>query len=156
MPLKNPYRTRITAGGDRLEYFGNVTTHTAGMESFKILVNSIISTPNAKCCTADISNMYLCSLLDKPEYVKFRVSLIPPAIIDHYKLRPLIHNGYIYAKIKKAWYGLKQSGKIAHDDLVRQLGEQISRLPNHRKWNKSHNLLVPASLVVCLIQISWR
>jgi len=93
------------------------------MESFKILVNSIISTPNARCCTADISNMYLCSLLDKPEYVKFRVSLIPPAIIDHYKLKPLIHNGYIYARIKKAWYGLKQSGKIAHDDLVQQLGE---------------------------------
>ena len=39
---EDPYRTRITAGGDRLEYFGNVTTHTAGMEAFKILLNSII------------------------------------------------------------------------------------------------------------------
>ena len=33
----------------------------------------------------------------------------------------MIHNGYVYAKIKKAWYGLKQSGKIAHDDLVLHL-----------------------------------
>ena len=30
------YRTRITAGGDKLEYEGDVTTHTANMETFKI------------------------------------------------------------------------------------------------------------------------
>ena len=92
------------------------------MESFKILLNSIISTPNAKCYTADISNMYLCSFLEHPEYVKFRVSLIPPTIIEHYKLKPLIHNGISMPK-SKAWYGLKQSGKIAHNDLVRQLSK---------------------------------
>ena len=33
----------------------------------------------------------------------------------------MVHNGYVYAKIKAAWYGLKQSGKIAHDDLVAHL-----------------------------------
>ena len=27
----------------------------------------------------------------------------------------------MYAKIKRAWYGLKQSGKIAHDNLVAHL-----------------------------------
>jgi hypothetical protein len=42
--------------------------------------------------------------------------MIPPSIIAHYNLTPMIHNGYLYAKIKKAWYGLKQSGKIAHDE----------------------------------------
>ena len=118
---EDPYRTRITAGGDKLEYFGDVTTHTAGMEAFKILVNSIISIPNARCCTADISNMYLYSSLDQPEFVKFKMTMIPESIIQHYKLRQLAHNGYVYARIKKARYGLKQSGKIAHDDLVQQL-----------------------------------
>ena len=44
--------------------------------------------------------------------------MIPESIIQHYKLRNLVHNGYEYARIKKAWYDLKQSGKIAHDDLV--------------------------------------
>ena len=120
---EDPYRTRITAGGDKLEYYGDVTTHVAGMEAFKILSNSIVSTPGAKCCTADISNMYLCSDLDTPEYVKFKASMIPPSIIDHYNLTPLIQDGYIYAKSNKAWYGLKQSGKIAHDDLVQQLAK---------------------------------
>ena len=49
--------------------------------------------------------------------------MIPEAIIQHYGLRALAHNGYVYARIKKAWYGLKQSGKIAHDDLVTQLSK---------------------------------
>ena len=29
--------------------------------------------------------------------------------------------GFVYAKINKAWFGLKQSEKIAHDDLVQHL-----------------------------------
>ena len=106
-PKIYPHRTRITAGGDRLEYFGNITTHTSGMEAFKILLNCIISTPNARYCTADISNMYLCSTLDQPEFVKFKVSMILDAIVKHYNLESLIHNRYVYARIKKAWYGLK-------------------------------------------------
>ena len=56
-----PYRTRITAGGDRIDYEGNVTTHTASMETIKMHWNSVISTPGAKYCTADISNMYTCA-----------------------------------------------------------------------------------------------
>ena len=30
-----PYRTRITAGGNLLDYFGDTTTHTASMETIK-------------------------------------------------------------------------------------------------------------------------
>ena len=71
----------------------------------------------------DISDMYLCSQLEHPEFVKFKISMIPEAIIQHYGLRELAQNGYVYARIKKAWYGLKQSGKIAHDDLVTQLSK---------------------------------
>ena len=43
--------------------------------------------------------------------------------MDYYHLWGLIHNGHVYAKVKKAWYGLKQSGKIAHDDLVEHLAK---------------------------------
>ena len=38
-------------------------------------------------------------------------------------IRPLVVNGYVYARINRAWYGLKQGGKIAHDDLVEHLGK---------------------------------
>jgi hypothetical protein len=53
------YRCRITGGGDRLTYEGDVSTKTAALETFKLLLNSVISTAGAKMCTGDISNMYL-------------------------------------------------------------------------------------------------
>ena len=65
--------------------------------------------------------MYLESTLEDPEYVRFRADMVSGRIIDYYNLRDKIYNGYIYAKIEKAWYGLKQAGRIAHDDLVQQL-----------------------------------
>jgi hypothetical protein len=40
--------TQLTAGGDRINYPGNCGTPTADMILFKILINSILSTPNAK------------------------------------------------------------------------------------------------------------
>ena len=116
-----PDRTRITCGGDVLDYFRDVTTHTASMETIKMHWNSVLSTPDARYCTGDISNMYLMSVLPEVEYVRFRYKLIPPRIIAHYNLDSLVVDGYVYAKINNAWYGLKQSGKISHDDLVQHL-----------------------------------
>ena len=91
------------------------------MEAIKTHWNSVSSTPNAKYCTGDISNMYLMSDLVNLEYVKFKVDMRPPCIIAYYKIQHLIHDGYINAKINKAWYGLRQSGLIAHDNLIQHL-----------------------------------
>jgi hypothetical protein len=41
------HRTRLTAGGDRINYPDDVGTPTADMTLFKILANSIILTPKA-------------------------------------------------------------------------------------------------------------
>ena len=91
------------------------------MEIVKLHLNYILSTSNAQYCTADISNMYLCSLLPDAQYVRFQYSLIPSEIIKHYNLDNKVVDGYVYAKIKRAWYGLKEAGKIVHDDLVAHL-----------------------------------
>ena len=66
-------------------------------------------------------NMSLMSDLVESKYIKFNHSLISQRIIDHYNLDNIVENGFVYAKINNAWYELKQSGKIAHDDLVRHL-----------------------------------
>ena len=47
-----PLRTRITAGGDCLHYFGDVSADLASMEMIKCHWNSVLSTPNA--CTSNI------------------------------------------------------------------------------------------------------
>ena len=59
----------------------------------------MISTPKAKYCTGDILNMYLESWIKCSEYVRFKVRLIPQAIIEHYNLEKYAVNGYVDEKV---------------------------------------------------------
>ena len=145
-----PWRLRITCGGDKLEYYGETTTHSASMETIKCQLNNIISSIGSRCATADISNMYLESLLPEAEYVRFRLDLIPDAIIQAYKLHELAtDDGYVYAEINKAWYGLKQAGRIAHDDLVKRLeGGGYVKVPHVEGYFKHVSRDIDFCLVV--------
>jgi hypothetical protein len=51
--------TRLTVGGDQIEYPGDKSTRTAGLTTAKILINSVISTLGAKFLVIDINNFYL-------------------------------------------------------------------------------------------------
>jgi hypothetical protein len=117
-------RTRLTMGGDRINYPEDCGTPTADMILFKILVNSIISTPNAKCLMMDIKDFYLNTPMKRPEYMKLKLSDIPEEVIEHYNLRGLATpDGYIYCKVTKGMYGLPQAGIIAQELLEKRLGE---------------------------------
>jgi hypothetical protein len=52
-------RTRLTVGGDQVEYPGDKSTRTAGLTTAKILINSVISTMGAKFLVIDIKKFYL-------------------------------------------------------------------------------------------------
>jgi hypothetical protein len=52
-------RTRLTVGGDQIEYPGDKSTRTAGPTTAKILINSVISTQDAKLLVIDIKIFYL-------------------------------------------------------------------------------------------------
>jgi hypothetical protein len=54
-----PHRTRLTVGGDRLDYPGAVSTPTAKLTTAKCLLNSLISTPDARFMVTDIKDFYL-------------------------------------------------------------------------------------------------
>jgi hypothetical protein len=56
---KEKERVRLTVGGDRLDYSGNVTTSTADITTFKILINSTLYTADAAMMMMDIKNYYL-------------------------------------------------------------------------------------------------
>jgi hypothetical protein len=117
----DPNRTRITAGGDQLDYDGETATQSASMVTIKVHWNSVLSDLDAKYCCADASNMYLETVLPEAQYVRFKIDEIPRTIQEQYDLSKLVHNGYVYAQINKAWYGLKESGKLANDDMVKVL-----------------------------------
>jgi hypothetical protein len=52
-------RTRLTVGGNQIEYPGEKSTRTAGLTTAKILISSVISTQDAKFLVIDINNFYL-------------------------------------------------------------------------------------------------
>ena len=83
-----PYRTRITVGGNLIDYAGNLSMKVADMTTFKILVNSMLSTPGARWLGLDVKNYYLGTPM--PMITSTCSSLSTPSlneIIAHYKLR---------------------------------------------------------------------
>ena len=123
-PLKDePYRTRLTVGGDKLPYYDDTKTDTASLPTIKTHLNSTISTTNAKYATADIKKFYLANnKLKYPEYMRIHLSDLPQEIIKQYKLKEIADSkGYVYTRIDKGMYGLKQAGRIAFENLVKHL-----------------------------------
>ena len=74
---EDPNRVRITVGGNLIDYPGELTTNTADLITSKILWNSVLSTPDARYMTVDITNFYLNTLLDRYEYMQIPLTLIP-------------------------------------------------------------------------------
>ena len=114
-------RTRITIGGNTINYFGDCGTKTASLETIKLVINSTLSTPGAEYMTMDLSNFYLNTPLDRPKYAHIKLTDIPQDIIDEYNLNQYVHNGWIYFELSKGMYGLKQAGKLANDLLSKRL-----------------------------------
>ena len=69
----------------------------------------------------DLSNFYLGTPLDRPEYVRIKLSIIPQEVIDAYNLDKYAYNGWVYFEISKGMYGLKQAGKLANKLLAKRL-----------------------------------
>jgi hypothetical protein len=65
---------RLAVGGDILNYSGDVATSTADITTFKILINSTLSTEEAAMMMMDIKNYYLGTRLPRFEYMKMLLS----------------------------------------------------------------------------------
>jgi hypothetical protein len=99
-------RTRLTVGGDQIEYPGDKSTQTAGITTAKILINSVISTPSAKFLVIDINNFYLNTSLGRFEYMVINLASLPQETIEKYDLKELAQDGKVYIEIQKGMYGL--------------------------------------------------
>ena len=77
------------------------------IETSKLLINSSLSTEDAKFMAINISNFYIQNDLDDYQYIQFAMNMIPQEIIAEYNLNTIVHeDGYCYAEIRKAMYGL--------------------------------------------------
>ena len=76
------HRTRLTVGGNLIHFPGDVTTPTADLITVKLILNSVLSTKNAKLMCADIANFYLNNPMNRYEYMKLPLEIIPEEIIQ--------------------------------------------------------------------------
>jgi hypothetical protein len=118
---KEKERVRLTMGGDRLGYSGDVATSTSDITKFKILINSTLSTKEAAMMMMDIKNYYLGNPLPRFEYMEMPLSRFPEEIVQKYNLNALAIDGWVYIEIRKGMYGLKQSGLLANQLLQTHL-----------------------------------
>jgi hypothetical protein len=118
---KEKERVRLTVGGDRLDYSGDIATSTADITTFKILINSTLSTADAAMVMMDIKNYYLGTPLPRFEYMKMLLSRFLEEIVNKYNLNALAVDGWVYIEIRKGMYGLKQADLLANQLLQTRL-----------------------------------
>ena len=82
----DPHCICITAGGNLINYPGELSTRTANLTTSKLMWNSILSTEGAKYMCLDIKNFYLSAPLDRYKYMKMHLMLFPKWIIEQYNL----------------------------------------------------------------------
>jgi hypothetical protein len=117
----DPNRVRITVGGNLIDYPYKLTIRTADMVSTKIMWKNVISTPGAKFGGADIKNMYLETPLDRYEYMKMPMRLIPNDIIEHYGLQEKALNGYVYMEYAAACTDSHRPASLPTSSSIRAL-----------------------------------
>lgn len=115
------YRCRGTAGGNILQYDGKTKANVADIQTVKTLINSAISTANGDWFTADITDFYLGTPLDEPEYLIIQRSQLSQQYQDKYNDPRYWKNDTILMKVVKTIYGLKQSGLLSQKALVQHL-----------------------------------
>ena len=118
------HRTRLTVGGDKIHYPGDVGTPTADLTLVKTHVNSVISSAGARYMTLDVKNFYLNTPMERYEYIRIKLDDIPKEIIVEYNLHEKVtSDGYIFVEVQKGMYGLPQAGILAQQLLEQRLNQ---------------------------------
>jgi hypothetical protein len=91
---------RLTVGGDRLDFSGDVATSTAYITTFKIVINSTLSTKDAKIMIMDIKHYYRGTPFPRYEYMSMLLSRFPEEIVIKYNLTALAIDGWVYIEIR--------------------------------------------------------
>ena len=93
------------------------------MTTSKLLFNSVISTPGERFITLYLKYFYLKTPLPQPRYTKTKIDILPNEIIEKYNLRDIVHNEYVYFKIKMGMYGLPEAGILDNKLLKKWLSK---------------------------------
>jgi hypothetical protein len=85
-------------------------------------IKSCISGPALEYLTADISDLYLGTPLDTPEYMVIRLDQMPQVSQRKYiHDSSLVHNGCVLVEIIRTLYGLPPAGRLSQQGLIPHL-----------------------------------
>ena len=82
----NPYQTRLTVGGDRVNYSRDFSKPTVDLTTVKIILNIIVSTLNAKFTTIDVKDFYLSIPMDQSDYMRLKLRDPPESLVQNYNI----------------------------------------------------------------------
>ena len=126
-PLKSePNRVRLTVGGDKLSHDDDAGSPAASILETKIMLNSVISDAHkgARFMGLDLKDFFLASPMARPEFMRIHYKHFPEDIKDKYNIDSLrADDDYVYVKIKRGMYGLKQAAILAFEFLVDNLSQ---------------------------------
>ena len=84
------------------------------MLTVKLLLNSIVSTPNEKFMSIDIKDFYLNTPMPWYEDMRLKLSDLPDDVIRHNKLANIVtKDGHIYPEIRRGMYGIPAARILA-------------------------------------------
>ena len=107
-------RMGLAMGGDHINYPDDCGTPTADLLTIKILLNSVISTPNTKFMTITPLKPY--------KYLQLKMEDIPEDAKQEYKLSEKVTpDGWVYVEVQKGMYGLLQTGLCIQELLATRL-----------------------------------
>jgi hypothetical protein len=104
--------TKLTLGGDQIEYPGDKSTRTTGFTTAKIIINSVIFTLGAKFLVIDITHFYFNTPLGRFEYMVINLASLPQETIAKYDLFNLAQDGKVYIEIQKGGYGYRRQASL--------------------------------------------
>jgi hypothetical protein len=115
-------RVRSTIGGDQLPYQGPTAAQTAALEVIRLLLNCTVS-ERAMLMTLDIKDFYLGTPLDEAEFMRIPLKFIPIDVQLKYNIKAVQTHDAVIMRINKSIYGLKQSGILSQQRLVKHLAK---------------------------------
>ena len=93
-----------------MNYLGDCVTSTVDLLTVKLLLNSVVSTLNAKFMTIDIKDFYLNTPMPGYEYMRLKLSDLPADFVEQNDLAAKVTgDGYVYVEIRCGMYRLPQS-----------------------------------------------
>jgi len=118
-------RARGTAGGDRITFPCSVSSSTASLTCFKMLLNDIVSC-DSNLASADATDFYLGADLPEPQSLKIYCDTFDDATLILLGFKPFLKTEpsgktYVYCNILRSMPGLAISGLLSHLRLLAQL-----------------------------------